>query len=173
MGIWAGIKHSLNSTLGTNEFQPLDKLLRYGSKQFTASNDIYKAVFSGTTTSKIPAGTVTGSIIDLCSIRPKIGGSFTVTASTGVIVAGTTAIYSSLLVYINDVYYGKATFTKKSSDTATSGNISINVPFKAGDKISFKWQGTLSMSVDSGTCEAQCWGLNILGQVVDNLIEMV
>ena len=42
MGIWAGIKHSLNSTLGTNEFQPLDKLLRYGSKQFTEGNDIYK-----------------------------------------------------------------------------------------------------------------------------------
>lgn len=28
MGIWAGIKHALNSTLGTSEFKPLDKLMR-------------------------------------------------------------------------------------------------------------------------------------------------
>lgn len=28
MGIWAGIKHALNSTLGTSQFKPLDKLMR-------------------------------------------------------------------------------------------------------------------------------------------------
>ncbi len=27
MGLWAGIKHALNSTLGTSDFKPLDKLI--------------------------------------------------------------------------------------------------------------------------------------------------
>lgn len=40
MGIWAGIKHALNSTLGTNDFQPLDQQIR-NNKILMASNELY------------------------------------------------------------------------------------------------------------------------------------
>lgn len=38
MGIWTGIKHALNSTLGTENFKPLDKIIE-GQKRFVASDD--------------------------------------------------------------------------------------------------------------------------------------
>lgn len=38
MGIWAGIKYALNSTLGTKNFMPLDKLVTaHGVQEFTSS----------------------------------------------------------------------------------------------------------------------------------------
>ena len=40
MGIWAGIKYALNSTLGTNYFQPLDQQIR-NNKILMASNELY------------------------------------------------------------------------------------------------------------------------------------
>ena len=46
MGIWAGIKHALNSTLGTSEFQSLDKII-LGQKGLKASQNLYAPVWSG------------------------------------------------------------------------------------------------------------------------------
>ena len=47
MGIWTGIKHALNSTVGTEDFQPLNELTEkiihkytLGSKKYVASNDL-------------------------------------------------------------------------------------------------------------------------------------
>lgn len=40
MGIWTGIKYALNSTLGTNYFQPLDQQIR-NNKILMASNELY------------------------------------------------------------------------------------------------------------------------------------
>ena len=38
MGIWSGIKYALNSTLGTKNFTPLDKLVTaHGVQEFTSS----------------------------------------------------------------------------------------------------------------------------------------
>ena len=39
MGLWAGIKHAINSTLGTNYFTPLDKIL---GRELEASDNVYK-----------------------------------------------------------------------------------------------------------------------------------
>lgn len=39
MGIWSGIKHAINSTLGTSEFQPLDKIIK-SQRTYAASSDI-------------------------------------------------------------------------------------------------------------------------------------
>lgn len=172
MGIWAGIKHSLNSTLGTSEFQPLDKLLMYGSKRFSIGNDVYATVYTGSATSTIPANTITGSTVNLCSIRPKLGGSFTMRASGSVSKVSGTTIYCKILVYINDVHYNTATFSANSSSTTTSGNITMTIPSNAGDKISFKLQGGLSMSVETNY-SASCSGISILANVVDNLIDIL
>ena len=46
MGLWAGIKRALNSTLGTTEFEPLDKII-LGSKALKASDNFYSNILSG------------------------------------------------------------------------------------------------------------------------------
>ena len=40
MGIWTGIKHALNSTLGTSDFQSIDKMI-LGSKGLVESDNLY------------------------------------------------------------------------------------------------------------------------------------
>ena len=47
MGFWSGIKHALNSTLGTADFKPLDKLvdnILNGLIRFEASDEIYMTI---------------------------------------------------------------------------------------------------------------------------------
>lgn len=40
MGIWTGIKHALNSTLGTSDFQSIDKMI-LGTKGLVESDNLY------------------------------------------------------------------------------------------------------------------------------------
>ena len=167
---WSEIKHALNSTLGTGKFQPLDKLIIYGSKQFAPNSDVFQNVFSGSVSSTIAYNTVTGGIVDIASIRPKVGGSFTMSASVSISGVSGNAVYSSILVYINDTYYSKTTFT--GTGTSSSGTISTLVPFNAGDKISFKLQGSIPSSVAVNSY-AYCSKINVCATVVDNLIEIV
>lgn len=49
MGFWSGIKHAINSTLGTSEFQPLDKIID-GQRTLAASDSVLNVVFSGNET---------------------------------------------------------------------------------------------------------------------------
>ena len=46
MGIWKEIKHALNSTLGTDKFEPLDKMITTG-RTLVPSDDLLKQVFTG------------------------------------------------------------------------------------------------------------------------------
>ena len=171
---WSEIKHALNSTLGTSEFKPLDKLIRFDGKQFATGSDVFATPFTGSASSTVPTDTVTGPEIVLCSIRPQIGGSFTARANVGINNSrvSNTKMYCSILAYINGVYYGKSTLTQAST-SVESGTISLVVPFNAGDTISFKLQGTLSVSQGGGTQTATCSQLSILAHVVDNLIDVL
>ena len=59
MGLWSGIKHALNGSLGTSDFQPLDKMLRtkisyFDESNFTSFDDII---------STLPYGFVTGACV--------------------------------------------------------------------------------------------------------------
>ena len=45
MGIWTGIKHAINSTLGTADFKPLDKIIE-GQRTLAASDSIIKVISS-------------------------------------------------------------------------------------------------------------------------------
>ena len=177
---WAEVKYALNSTVGTDEFKPLDELMkdevnlmRYDGKRFAVDDTIIETKTGGGK-STVPTNTVTGNVVDICSVRPKIGGTWTVQTpvTTYMSFANETTLYASVLVYVNDVYYGKGTFTHPSTSSGQkSGTASMNVSFKAGDKISFKFQTTLSISVESGSFYASCSSVNILAKVVDNLIE--
>ena len=169
MGIWAEIKYALNSTIGTADFKSLDKLLRFEGKRFAIDSSIFDTR-SGGGRSTVPTNTVTGNVVDICSVYPKIGGTWNVQVPVDNYLSWSneTTLYASVLVYINDVYYGQGTYTSISS---SSGNVSVNVSFKTGDKISFKLQATLSKSIASGSFYTSCSSLNILAKVVDNLIE--
>lgn len=45
MGIWTGIKHALNSTLGTDEFKPLNEIID-GQRTLAASDSVMKVLLS-------------------------------------------------------------------------------------------------------------------------------
>ena len=45
MGLWAGIKYALNSTLGTNDFEPLNELF-FKNKALNASENLYYTIQS-------------------------------------------------------------------------------------------------------------------------------
>lgn len=101
MGIWAGIKHALNSTLGTADFKPLDELLLekiaeiVGGKSLAASNTIYKVVSS--TAVSLNGGTGDGPEYT------KIGNSFTVNCNGSIrviiSVSGGGDLYKNALQY--------------------------------------------------------------------------
>ena len=67
MGIWTGIKKALNSTLGTSEFQPLDKMIK-SQRTYTASDSVLVPLISGasmampSTIKKIPGVTFTSKV---------------------------------------------------------------------------------------------------------------
>lgn len=67
MGIWAEIKHAINSTLGTNEFIPLDKLIK--SQRTLGASDSTLIVLSNSTTS-------TGSIVKtIGTVKSNVKGN--------------------------------------------------------------------------------------------------
>ena len=73
MSLWAGIKYALNSTLGTNDFEPLDKMI-LGQKQLLASDNVYQIVKSN-------AGSVTNpATLNIDLFKLKINGSFKIRA---------------------------------------------------------------------------------------------
>ena len=46
MGFWTGIKHALNSTVGTREFQPLDKIIK-GQRTLAPADSVLAVISSG------------------------------------------------------------------------------------------------------------------------------
>lgn len=87
MSFWSGIKHALNSTLGTEQFQPLDEIV---TKQWTiiASDDVYEDIGAGITITldpdtgfadyTFPALTMTkyGTIRIAATLTPGVVGGF-------------------------------------------------------------------------------------------------
>lgn len=174
MGIWAEIKHALNSTLGTSEFEPLDKLIRYSGKQFAMGSNVFATPFDGSVRSDIPTNKITGTSVDIVSIRPKISGSFTASVSVTTYSSKSKTVFANLVVYINGVAQSTGQYTGSHSSSGTlSGTASVAVSFKAGDTISFKLYSSLMSSEESGQYYATCSRVNIFGQVVDNLIEVL
>ena len=125
MGIWAEIKYALNSTLGTDDFKPLDKLIR-DSYYVYASDDLLKTLYDETfdgSNTDVPLTTI-GTIglpgtIKLC-IEVDTSGSGT-DASTSTMYVGVEGNLKT--IHISN---GKVT-------------TDVLIDVKKGDKIQFKF----------------------------------
>lgn len=71
MGFWSGIKYALNSTLGTNEFKPLNEYIKdliIGQKRLTASDAVLAVILNKeiipnvSETTRITLGTFTPTV---------------------------------------------------------------------------------------------------------------
>lgn len=49
MGFWSAIKYAVNSSLGTDEFQPIDQIVK-GQRGLVASDNVYAILYSGNMT---------------------------------------------------------------------------------------------------------------------------
>lgn len=69
-------KYAINSTLGTNNFEPLDKMI-IGQKQLLASDNVYQIVKSDTVSVTNPA------TLNIDLFKLKINGSFKINVYAG------------------------------------------------------------------------------------------
>ena len=124
MGIWAAVKRTLNSTLGTEEFMPLDQIIM---NQFKISaSDSVKQVIKAVSTSS------TGVPYTSAKYNMNISGIIRLKAS---------AVWSNgkvfdLRVYKNDALVGTLLSDWGGTSSAISGSLDISV--KANDKIQIK-----------------------------------
>ena len=83
MGIWVEIKHALNSTLGTEEFKSLDKLIKQyleEHKSLAPSENIYKVIENSSGSIQVSAQTTSFK---------KIGNSFVANCNGSVKILAT------------------------------------------------------------------------------------
>lgn len=160
MSFWSGIKHALNSTLGTDKIQPLDEIMH---KQWTiiASDDIYES-FDDTTLEESFSGSdgkTEAEITDaLFSVRMTKYGTiripYTIFVSRGNSSSYTTSsIIATILVNRNGASVASESYN---STTATVGNTysgSFDIPVSPGDIITAE----LSMKARHNTSNSTTW----------------
>ena len=167
MSIWSEIKHALNSTLGTSEFKPLDKLIRFEGKRLAVSD---------TTFLKIPKGSFTKDtyfVEDICTLTPSVGGSVRVSANMTLMSWTTEAnTYGRILVYVNGV--NKYTFSQSHSFYVGNTNkdvvVSGDFNFDANDVIELKVQGMYGSSTTANNGRITFSSMQLNAIVVDNLM---
>lgn len=71
MSIWAGIKHALNSTLGTSDFKPLDQLI-IGERAFVASDTAYSVMLDGAQSTTATIGSFTPKLDGYVRVIAKV-----------------------------------------------------------------------------------------------------
>ena len=141
MSIWAGIKYAINSTLGTNDFKPLDKLLNdlvVEQSMIVASDDLYENFSSLKVTLPKTDGTTTtsASSVHPVKLKIKIYGTLRLKGD----VARTSQASGYFHVYKNneEVYTWRSLY----SDSNTSESISVDISVEPGDLITFSLGGT-------------------------------
>lgn len=180
MSIWAGIKHALNSTLGTSDFKPLDELIMYENKQLSASDNVYMTIpietvtLSSTATSTSAASS---EIIDICKFKLKVTGSIRVSLNVSLYDGANNSNYSAVgyvYVYINGVQ--KHSFYKDTSSLDTAGTLTDDVTgdisFNKGDIITLKAQ-LKSNTAGSSRYDMTIHGLKLKADVISNLVQIV
>lgn len=122
--MWSYIKKAINSTLGTNDFEPLNELF-FKNKALNASENLYYTIQGESvkveegTTYKIPK-----------SIKMYNSGSITIKSN---LEAPYNGINTYLKIYINDVSYKSL-----STEATSSTEVSTIVSFNADDVITFE-----------------------------------
>lgn len=119
MGIWAEIKHALNSTIGTSDFAPLNELYIKG-KTLVASNNHYMDIY-------LPQEYAPFDVPR--KIKMKNSGSILIRAN-----AFSYDRQGGLQILINDTIV-KTIYGVNSTKPVIDGTIN----FDAGDEISFKY----------------------------------
>lgn len=160
MGFWSGIKHALNSTLGTADFQPLDKIIK-SQKNLVADDAPYYTIFVGSEAVKVPSGS--GNVITYTDlpykIKMKTNGSCRIKVKIKK-SASDRATYFQVLV--NGVLQSSV---NSSTDDLTE--VSTDIVFDYGNIISFSIGGYRGTSPTYNN-------LKICGTVVDtSLIENI
>lgn len=121
MGLWTGIKHALNSTLGTENFQPLDKIIE-GQRTLAASDNVIRVITP-------PTGSFRNQT-SIGSFTPKVGNSIRVS----VVFAPNSATNKTVQLYVGGGgknFSTSATFNATTGVT-TNGFMEIDVPIEAG-----------------------------------------
>lgn len=144
MGFWVGIKRAINSTLGTSEFQSLDKIIK-GQKSLIKSDNLYYS-FPQVTYQNVTSGN--NEVIKEL-IKFKCSGSCRIVAED---MTGVSMLWSR--VYINGTQVA----------TGGSNTLSAEVNFKANDVLSIG----LGESVNSQKYTVNINDLRIYADIIDN-----
>lgn len=134
MSFWAAIKYALNSTIGTNEFEPLDEIIR-NNKILMASDEEY-AVLSTSFNENVQT-TTSKPLVNILSKKIKMNNS----GSLKIKFSGTIYLIDSypnavlnLEIYKNNINLAGFSITSLGGYTRTSNEIT----FMRGDVIEIK-----------------------------------
>ena len=154
--MWSYIKKAINSTLGTNDFEPLNELF-FKSKALNASENLYYTIQSESVkveegkTYKIPK-----------SIKMYNSGSITIKSN---LESPYNRAYTYLRIYINNVLYKTLSSETTSPETT---EVSTIVSFNAGDIITFEI--FVDFTSSSSTQYGKFSNLRICADMVDTSV---
>lgn len=152
MGFWTEIKYALNSTLGTDKFQPLDKLL-YNGKSLVASENLYMILFES---EEYEENT---NIILPKKIKTKSSGSFRVNTKIAGPYPGRRTYFR---IYINGILLKEEYQTGSDYEEVT-----YDVIYLAGDEISFGVEVEKTYASEVYTYKGKIGDVYICADVID------
>lgn len=141
MGIWTGIKHALNSTLGTNSFQPLDQIIK-GQRTLSASDNIIAPI-----------------------VTSSVGGSSTYVFGTFI----PNTVGSVKLVGIGKAYStsGGSFIVKKNGEETNRFTLPYNTSTAYGDDFSYVLNIEQGAVYEFSGVGIYCRTLNVCADVID------
>ena len=161
MGLWTGIKYAINSTLGTKEFEPLDKLIT-NQYRLVASDNVYKQFED----IKIefdedePDGLNRILFQKIKMLHPA-----TIRVK-GKIICESTKVSYKFQIFRNDTPVYEYT---RPMDSSISHSFNTDINLEAGDILSFRIEVTLKSGGSSATFEA----FKLCGDIVQNIYKVV
>lgn len=148
MSVWKEIKAAINSTLGTNNFKPLNELMTdlvFNERRFIPSDRMYNDF-------------KTGEIVGRPNLEEKIVPLFTTQIDGNFTLKFTTGYYSIITVYVN----GESVFYESNYGNSTVINSSPTIVVKKGDTVSIGVMGSGTGRTGSVS------NVRMFAEVVDN-----
>jgi len=162
MSIWAAIKYAINSTLGTLNFEPLDKLIK-NQKTLYATEDFYTRLYGAEVTIEVEElGHIEKNDIPI-SITMRGAGSFKLSYE----VKGSSNARAKLIVIKNGEI-----ITLDDINTPSSAYAEIytsDCVYSDGDVFSFQYQAS---SRADGVQKIYFKNLNLNGKITENVFEL-
>lgn len=158
MGFWSGIKYALNSTLGTNGFQSLDKMI-LGAKGLVESDNLYLNTEINESF-KITLNSYQNTTLKTANtIRANWAGSIKIEfkANTNQISNGRTTVIATKNG--TQIYSASATF-----DTTTH---SLIIPVTQGDEIKLGFYLSLGNVASAQNFYVSIYDVKIFADLID------